>query len=63
MAKSKRTNQVNLSGELDFESGTVTEYDKEDINTYSWFNELKAFDGKEIAITIKEQDPLKPIEE
>jgi YonK protein len=55
MAKSKRTNNVTLVGELNLEEGTITETvkDEGDIE-YRLMDILREFDGKEVTIAIKE---------
>lgn len=62
MAKTKGTHNITLFGELDVSEGTITEYGKESIDTYSLENTLKRFDKKEVTITIKENKDLPTVD-
>lgn len=59
---SKKVNQVNLKGEFDMGVMEVTETTKEAIYTYDFKSILSEFDGKNVSITIKEENEL-PLKE
>jgi hypothetical protein len=62
MAKSKLNVGYSLSGFLDLDNGTITEMTKEEDKVYDFDNILRQFNGKEVAITIKETSELESIE-
>lgn len=59
---SKKVHQVNLKGLLDLGTMEVTEQAKEDELTYDFLEILRDFDGKQVSITLKEENEL-PIKE
>jgi YonK protein len=66
MAKSKRNNSVLLHGYLDLEAGTITEIvekknqDPEEY-VYDYKSLVSHFDGKQIAISIRETTELESV--
>jgi hypothetical protein len=66
MAKSKRNNSVLLSGYLDLRNGTVTEViEKKNQETdeivYDYTSLIEQFDGKQVAISIRETTELESV--
>lgn len=63
----KRVNSAQLKGVLDvsFEEGfgTITEIVKDEENVYNLFELLNEFNGKQISVTIKEENDIQPVEE
>lgn len=59
---SKKTNQVSLKGELNMDLVEVTEVTKEGEFVYDFKQILQEFDGKQVSITIKEENEL-PVKE
>lgn len=59
---SKKVHQVNLKGLLELDTMEITETAKEDIFTYDFLSILRDFDGKQVSITIKEENEL-PVKE
>lgn len=59
---SKKVHQVNLKGALDLGTMEITEQTKEDEFTYDFLAILRDFDGKQVSITLKEENEL-PIKE
>ncbi|MBW7632553.1 YonK family protein [Bacillus licheniformis] len=59
---SKKVNQVNLKGFLDMDLMEITEQIKEDEYTYDLRERLYEFNGKNVSITIKEENEL-PVKE
>ena len=58
----KRVNQVSYKGILDMDQVTVTEITKESEDTYDLKAVLQTFDGKQVSITIKEEEPLPTVD-
>jgi hypothetical protein len=63
MAKSKRNNSVILHGYLDLDKGNITELiekknQEPETYVYSYDSIIKQFDGKQIAISIRETTEL-----
>lgn len=61
----KKTHQYSLKGNYDHERQIIAEYDKktEETSRYSLVDLLKEFDGKEISITVKEEDFVATVDE
>lgn len=59
---SKKVNQVSLKGKFELEVMEVTEETKEAILTYDFMEILREYDGKQVSITIKEENEL-PVKE
>ena len=59
---SKKINSVNLKGQLDLDTMEVVEQTKEAEFTYDFLTILREFDGKQISISLKEENEL-PIKE
>lgn len=59
---SKKINSVNLKGQLDLDTMEVTEQTKEAEFTYDFLAILREFDGKQVSISLKEENEL-PIKE
>ena len=59
---SKKVSQVNLKGFLDMDLMEITEQTKEDEYTYDLRERLYEFNGKNVSITIKEENEL-PVKE
>lgn len=55
---SKKTNQVNLKGFFDMDVMEVTELTKDDELRYDFKEILSEFNGKQVSITIKEENEL-----
>lgn len=55
---SKKVNQVSLKGAFELDTMEVTEQTKEAEYTYDFLAILREFDGKQISITIKEENEL-----
>ncbi|MBW3699419.1 YonK family protein [Bacillus altitudinis] len=55
---SKKTNQVNLKGFFDMDVMEVTEVTKDDELRYDFKEILSEFNGKQVSITIKEENEL-----
>lgn len=58
MAKIKL--DVSYKGIFDFETMTLTEENKYGIQEYSILDMLRSFDGKDMSITFKEENPVTP---
>lgn len=58
MGKSTKSVTYNVKGVLDLENGTVTEISKEEEVVYDFTEILAQFDGKEIAMSIKETSEI-----
>jgi hypothetical protein len=54
----KKVHSVNLKGEFELDTMEVTETTKEAIFTYDFLEILRDFDGKQISISIKEEQEL-----
>lgn len=59
---SKKINSVTLKGQLDLDTMEVVEQTKEAEFTYDFLAILREFDGKQISISLKEENEL-PIKE
>lgn len=63
----KSVNQVSGKGylELHFDEGraTITEITKDDEVTYDFFELLNRYNLKHVSFTIKEEQPVEPIED
>lgn len=63
---SKRTNAVSLKGELDLDFstgvGTLTEITKEGEDVFDFFKILSEFSGKNVTVSIKEENDLPTID-
>lgn len=59
---SKKVNQVSLKGKFELDVMEVTEETKEAILTYDFLEILREYDGKQVSITIKEENEL-PVKE
>ena len=59
---SKKIHAVNLKGQLDLDTMEVVEQTKEAEFTYDFLTILREFDGKQISISLKEENEL-PIKE
>ena len=59
---SKKVNQVSLKGELNMDLVEITEVTKEAEFVYDFKAILHEFDGKQVSITIKEENEL-PVKE
>jgi hypothetical protein len=55
---SKKVNQVSLKGEFNLDVMEVTEQTKEAEFTYDFLAILREYDGKQVSITIKEENEL-----
>lgn len=55
---SKKVHAVNLKGSLDLDVMEVTEQTKEAEFTYDFLEVLRDFDGKNVTISIKEEQEL-----
>lgn len=55
---SKKVNQVSLKGAFELDTMEITEQTKEAEYTYDFLAILREFDGKQISITIKEENEL-----
>jgi hypothetical protein len=55
---SKKTHAVSLKGEFDLDSMEIVEMAKEGEFTYDFLEILREFDGKNVAISIKEDTEL-----
>jgi hypothetical protein len=55
---SKKVHVVNLKGQLDLDTMEVTEQTKEAEYTYDFLTILREFDGKQVSISIKEENEL-----
>jgi hypothetical protein len=55
---SKKVHAVNLKGALDLDTMEIVEQSKEAEYTYDFLAILREFDGKQISITIKEENEL-----
>lgn len=55
---SKKTNQVNLKGFFDMDVMEVTKLTKDDELRYDFKEILSEFNGKQVSITIKEENEL-----
>jgi len=58
----KKVNQVNLKGKLNMDLVEITEITKEGEFVYDFKQILQDFDGKQVTITVKEENEL-PIKE
>jgi predicted RNA-binding protein len=58
----KRNNTVQFKGNLEVEQMEITEEDKNGIFIYDLLAELRRFDGKEVTLSIKEENPVEPKE-
>jgi hypothetical protein len=54
----KKVNSVNFKGELNLDLMEVTEQTKEAEFTYDFLEVLRDFDGKQVSISIKEEQEL-----
>lgn len=59
---SKKINQVSLKGELNLDNVEITEITKEGEFVYDFKQILQEFDGKQISISLKEENEL-PVKE
>lgn len=59
---SKKIHAVNLKGQLDLDTMEITETTKEAEFTYDFLAILREFDGKQVSISLKEENEL-PIKE
>jgi hypothetical protein len=59
--KSKRNHTVVLTGLLDLDDGTVTETVNEADVVYNINEIIRAFNGKEVSITVRETNELKRV--
>lgn len=61
----KNVNQTSGKGilDIDFSSGvaTITEIKKDDEIPYNFFEVLERYNGKNISFTIKEENPIEPL--
>jgi YonK protein len=55
---SKKSHTVNVKGELDLSNMEITDLIKDKECTYDFEKILRAFDGKHISVTIKEEFDL-----
>jgi hypothetical protein len=55
---SKKVHTVNLKGILDLDTMEITEQAKEEEFTYDFLEILRDFDGKQVSISIKEENDL-----
>jgi hypothetical protein len=55
---SKKVHTVNLKGILDLDTMEITEQTKEAEFTYDFLEILRDFDGKQVSISIKEENDL-----
>jgi hypothetical protein len=55
---SKKVHAVNLKGQLDLDTMEITEQTKEAEYTYDFLAILREFDGKQVSISIKEEEEL-----
>lgn len=55
---SKKVNQVSLKGFLDIDKMEVIEQTKEAEYTYDFLAIIREYDGKNVSITIKEENEL-----
>jgi hypothetical protein len=55
---SKKVHTVNLKGILDLDTMEITEQAKEAEFTYDFLEILRDFDGKQVSISIKEENDL-----
>jgi len=56
----KRNNSVLFKGNLEVDTMEITEETKEGVFVYDLLSELRRFDGKCVAISIKEEFPVEP---
>lgn len=54
----KKVHSINLKGLLDLDTMEVTEQTKEAEFTYDFLEVLREFDGKQVSISIKEEEEL-----
>jgi hypothetical protein len=54
----KKVHAITLKGTLDLDVMEITEQTKEAENTYDFLSVLREFDGKQISISIKEEEEL-----
>lgn len=59
---SKKIKQINLKGVLDMGTMTIEEETKDSIDLYDFKQILEEFDGVNISISLREEEPL-PIKE
>lgn len=59
--KSKRNHSVVLSGLLDVDDGTITEYVNDADIVYNLEEIIRAFNGKEVSITVRETNELESV--
>jgi hypothetical protein len=59
---SKKIHAVSVKGEFDLSTMEITETTKEAILTYDFLEVLREFDGKQVTISIKEENEL-PVKE
>ena len=55
---SKKIHSVNLKGQFDLDVMEITEQTKEAEFTYDFLEVLREFDGKQVSISIKEEQEL-----
>jgi hypothetical protein len=55
---SKKVHTVNLKGILDLDTMEITEQAKEAEFTYDFLEILRDFDGKQVSISVKEENDL-----
>lgn len=59
---SKKVNQVSLKGELDIDKMEIVEVTKEGEFTYDFLKVIQEYNGKNVSVTIKEENEL-PVKE
>lgn len=59
--KSKRNHSVTLTGMLDIDDGTITEYVNDADIIYNINEIIRAFNGKEVSITVRETNELESV--
>ncbi|ALS22293.1 YonK family protein [Paenibacillus naphthalenovorans] len=58
----KKNNSIAFKGLLEIETMEITEEDKNGIFVYDLLAALKEYDGKQVSLTIKEENPVQPKE-
>lgn len=54
----KKVNAVQFKGALSVGEMTITEETKDSIDVYDFLKVLQSFDGSQVAISIKEEEPV-----
>lgn len=58
----KKNNSIAFKGLLEIETMEIIEEDKNGIFVYDLLAALKEYDGKQVSLTIKEENPVQPKE-